>query len=374
MTVYVPKFSVVIASHGRAELLVKLLESLKEARMSTDAHVEILIVDSTPAAKAKAIQKACAELGVILINGPLSVRCKRNLGASSATGDWLFFVDSDCEVSQEIFNIYRRAIDNNPEFRAGAGPTIFRGGETSFTKLIQNSSLLSPFRQPIGEKYLLWATTSNLLVRKDVFDALNGFRENFPFRLGGDDTDFCLRLRDASYQLIAVPEATCFHSWTTWSNPFLVVRRSFRWGWMHSRLLLEYPHYRRIDAPSLPLHTLMCALLAFIGVALTEAMHILIMPVLFVVLAVMFHAFSVSVQATKPLSTFLEDIVLAIVELPFGFGRAIGALASFSLVGVFFRLDANDVAAYKVFPETARSLLCDNAAFLCAAFFVGWMI
>jgi hypothetical protein len=143
---------------------------------------------------------------------------------------------------------------------------------------------------------------------------------------------------------------------------------------MHSCLLHEHLHYRRIDAPSLPVHTLICTLLAFTGAALTGAIQILIMPVLFVVLATMFHALSVSVQANKPLSTFLEDIMLAIVELPFGFGRVIGSLARFSLVGVFFRLDVNDVAAYKVFPETARSLLCDNAAFLCVAFFVGWII
>jgi len=374
MTISIPKFSVVIASHGRTELLVKLLESLNRAKASTDMHVEILVVDSTPHAKASDIQNVCSKLGVTWINGPLSVRCKRNLGASSAMGEWLFFVDSDCEVSEEIFNIYRREFESNPEFRAGAGPTLFQGGETPFTKRIQNSSLLSPFRQPAGAKPILWATTSNLLVRKDVFDALGGFREDFPFRLGGDDTDFCLRLRDASYQIIAVPQAICFHSWATWSRPVSVVRRSFRWGWMHSVLLREHPCYRRIDAPGLPVHTLACILTAFVGVAITGAMHILITPVLFVMLAVMFHAFFVSVQSGKPISAFFDDMALAFVELPFGFGRIVGSLFSGSLVGILFRLDADDVAVYKEFPNTARALWCDYLAFMGVALFIGWTI
>ena len=366
------KFSVVIASHGREKLLVSLIESLNQAKSSTHADVEIIVVDSTPAAKASDINKACAELGVTLINGPKSVRRKRNLGAETASGNWLFFVDSDCEVSPEIFNSYLRIIESNPEFTAGAGPTVFRGGETSFTKRIEHSSLQNPFRQPTEEKQLLWATTSNLLVRKDVFDDLNGFKVNLPFKLGGDDTDFCLRLRDKSHKLISVPEAVCYHSWTTWSRPLSVVRRSFRWGWMQSYLLREFPQYRRIDTPGLPVHTLACLIIAGV-LAIFGNLYFLAMPVIFVLLAVLFHAFAVSIRASKPLSMFVKDITLAIVELPFGFGRALGSLARFSLVGLFFRLDVDDTGAYKVFPNNARALLCDNFAFICVALFAGWI-
>jgi GT2 family glycosyltransferase len=370
MTKPAPKFSVVVASHGRAGLLVKLLESLANARSLTAANVEILIVDSTPAADAAPIHEACEKLGATLISGPLSVRRKRNLGAGAATGDWLFFVDSDCEVTPEIFNVYRQAIDSDPEFRAGAGPTVFQGGETRFTKLIKDSSLLSPFRQPAEAKFLLWSTTSNLLVSKDVFDALNGFREDFPFRLGGDDTDFCLRLNDASYRIAAVPEAVCHHSWETWRRPSSVARRSFRWGWMQAILMREHPRYRRIDAPGLPFHTLACILIAAAGV-FVGGLHILLAPVLFVVLAVLLHAFFVTVRAAKA-RAFLEDIALAAVELPFGFGRLVGSILNCSPAGLIFRLGADDIAAYKVFPDTARALWCDYLAFLCVAFLIGW--
>ena len=371
MIIPVPKFSVIIASHGRASLLTKLLESLNQARFSTDASVEILVVDSTPAREDSAIHEACARLGATLIKGPLSVRIKRNMGARSATGNWLFFIDSDCEASLEIFNHYKKVIDDNPEFKAGAGPTIFRNDETPFTKLIQYSSLLAPFRQPAAVGTVLWATTSNLVVRKDVFDAVGGFRENFPFRLGGDDTDFCLRLHSVNHHIQSVPEAVCFHSWHTWSHPFLLIRRSFRWGWMHAILLRDHPRYRRIDAPGLPVHTLACVILACIGAFAGSMWWLLLVPIFFMILSVFFHAVFVSVKVASPQRAFAKDLMLALVELPFGFGRVAGSLANISVLGLFFRLDVNDIAAYQMFPETARGLWCDSLAFLCIAFCIG---
>lgn len=366
-------FSVIVASHGRVELLVKLLESLNHSRSSFDKNVEVLVIDSTPADQSETIRDICERLGAILIEGPLNVRRKRNLGAQSATREWLFFVDSDCEVSQHIFDAYRCAFETDQGICVAAGPTVFQGGETTFTKLIQRSSLLTPFRRPNNAGSLLWATTSNLCVRRDVFETLGGFREDFPFRLGGDDTDVCLQLRDKGHSVVAVPEAMCFHSWATWSRPLSVVRRSFRWGWMHSRLLRNHPRYRRFDTPGLPVHSLACLIIALVG-ALAGVVQLLLVPVLFVVLAVMLHAVFVSARASNRRLAFLEDLTLALVELPFGFGRALGSLASGSLIGMLYRLDIDDAVMDSRFPETVRSLWCDHLAFLCITFFIGWMI
>lgn len=365
-------FSVIVASHGRVELLVKLLESLNHSRSSIDENVEVLVIDSTPMDQSEAIRDICERLGAILIEGPLNVRRKRNLGARSATREWLFFVDSDSEASQHIFEAYRCAFETDPGVCVAAGPTVFQVGETTFTKLIYNSSLLSPFQRPNNAGSLLWATTSNLCVRRNVFETLGGFREDFPFRLGGDDTDLCLRLRDNGHRVVAVPEAMCFHSSATWSRPLSVVRRSFRWGWMHSRLLRDHPRYRRFDAPSLPVHSLACLVIALVG-SLAGVVQLLLAPVLYVVLAVMLHAVLVSARASNRRLALLEDLTLALVELPFGFGRALGSLASGSLIGVLYRLDADDTAMDSGFPETVRSLWSDHLAFLFIAFFIGWV-
>ena len=357
-------FSVVVASHGRSALLVQLLESLMLADIAEEGVIEILVVDSSPTEEAAIIRQACDRLGAAFLEGPHSVRCKRNLGARTARGTWLLFIDSDCLASIDIFRAYHKAFQKNPEVRVAAGPTIFQGEENAFTRRLQNSSLLQPFRRPSQDGTVLWATTSNLCIYRDVFFEVGGFKENFPFRVGGDDTDLCLRVRDIGYQIKTVPAALCFHSWSTWSHPVLVIRRSFRWGWMHSCLLREYPTYRRIDAPGLPAHFLGLLALTFVAPLLGHFLALLL-PLVFVVIAVVLHALLAAAAAPELKSeAFLSDLVLAVVELPFGFGRAVGSLSAGSLSGVLYRLDANDAEMDAAFPEIVRSLWSDHIAFL----------
>ena len=369
-----PIFSVVVASHGRAALLERLLDSIAGCRTQSGPIIEILVIDSTHRAHRPAIQAACRRFDCSLIDGELSVRQKRNLGARTATGEWLLFIDSDCEASAGLFDAYRNAFWVDPTLQIAAGPTIFQGGETTFTRLIANSSLFAPFRHPATRsRHILWATTSNLLIRRTAFESVGGFCEDFPFRLGGDDTDLCLRLRDAGHHVVAVPQATCHHSWNTWNSPISVARRSFRWGWMHALLLRKHPTYRRLDAPGLAIHTILCLLISIVA-AVHGKWLLLAMPLVFVLVAISLHAVFISAGARKPWRAFVEDIALAFVELPFGFGRVLGSLASGSFVGVLYRLDTNDIAMDSGFPETVRSLWCDHLSFMAIAILIGWTI
>ena len=365
-------FSVIVASHGRSGLVEQLLASLQAARAAITADVEVLIVDSSSRPQAQVIRNACIKYGAEFLPGPLSVRRKRNIGARSATGKWLLFVDSDCEASPGLFAAYQECFTAKPQVCVAAGPTVFRGEQTTFVQLIKTSSLFAPFCAPAVQGALLWATTSNLLVRRDIFESFGGFREQYPFRLGGDDTDLCLRMRDKGHQLMAAPAALCYHSWSTWSKPAAVFRRSFRWGWMHALLLRDHLRYRRLDAPGLPVHFLFCLVIALAG-ALAGAPLMALAPVLFIVLAVVLHALLAAARAGNRLRALLEDLCLAFVELPFGFGRALGSLAGGSLLGLFYRLDADDAAMDSMFPETVRSQWSDHIALLGTAFFAGWL-
>ena len=102
-------FSVVIPVHGRAELLARLLGSLREAETGA-SQVEIVVVDSSGDAEALVIREACASLGAAWLAGPKNVRRKRNLGAGATTAPWLLFLDSDCTASPALFGAYEAAI------------------------------------------------------------------------------------------------------------------------------------------------------------------------------------------------------------------------------------------------------------------------
>ena len=47
------------------------------------------------------------------------------------------------------------------------------------------------------------------LVRRDVFVAIGGYRESFEFY--GEEKDFCLRLIDAGYRTVYLPDALVIH-------------------------------------------------------------------------------------------------------------------------------------------------------------------
>ena len=221
-------YSVVVPLEGRVPLVRRLLASIHEADLPIGTEIEILVVDSSPPPEAAAIKALCAEFGVRYLSGSRSVRQKRNQGAAEARHPYLLFLDSDCEASRELFIAYSESVRSaeKADWHAAAGPTRFSGGETAFTRMVQCSSLLAPFRLPEADGILLWTTTSNFLVARQAFESVGGFRENLPGRLGGDDTEFCLRLYEAGGRIRAVPGAFCYHSWHTWSSPWALIRNS----------------------------------------------------------------------------------------------------------------------------------------------------
>jgi GT2 family glycosyltransferase len=358
-------FSVVIPVEGRAALVERLLASLRQACIPVGVKVEILVVDSSVEPEAKIIRRVCSQYNATYLSGSRSVRRKRNQGAYAARHAYLLFLDSDCKASPQLFAAYAQFIGQE-KCGAGllaAGPTQFAGDETAFTRLIAGSSLLSPFNLPKTEGEVLWATTSNLLVSKYAFETVAGFEEEFPFRLGGDDTDLCLRLRKAGFKIIAVPDAVCFHSWKTWASPLSVVRRSFRWGWMQSILLCRHSQFRRSEAPGLPVYTLGCLLFSVIG-GISGYRLALLAPIVFLMLAIVIHALIAARLSKRRVQAIVTDFALALVECPFGFGKAFGSLRHGNLLGILHRLGVDDSEMDRQFSETVSDLWSNNLALL----------
>jgi GT2 family glycosyltransferase len=364
--------SIIIPVEGRVKLIEQLLESLRKSHLPDATIIEIIVVDSSEIPDAQAIKEACKQYDAAYYYGSKSVRAKRNMGEHKACHEYLLFLDSDCTVSESLISCYLNYIKREAPRQkviAGAGPTIFQGGESWFTRLIEKSNLLTPFKAPKSEKILLWSTTSNLMVSKAAFKYVGGFREDLPFRLGGDDTDFCLRLYEAGCRIAAIPDAVCYHSWTTWSSPISVVRRSFRWGWVQAIILKRHPRFRRIAAPGMPVYFLFCFFAALLATALGFYIG-LMAPIVFLLTTIIIHALLVAIYSTTPVRKFLNDIVLAFIECPFGFGKLLGSLSNWCLSGILYRLGIDDSEADAEFPEMVNDLWSNNIAIVVTIIFI----
>lgn len=101
-----PLISVVIPTYNSGEFIEACLKSLKN---QTFKNFEIIVVDENSKDSTQKIAKKYADK--LIIDG--KERCqKRNIGAKNARADWVFFVDSDTELSPNILEDMSKLVDS----------------------------------------------------------------------------------------------------------------------------------------------------------------------------------------------------------------------------------------------------------------------
>jgi GT2 family glycosyltransferase len=243
--------SIVVPTHGRAEFVGKLLESLWQTRQRFAGESEVLIVDSSSPEEAALIRQRCGEWSADYHSGDNDVRRKRNLGIQRARFDLLFFTDSDCEVDADVLNQHWSAqVGGGPDVAAIAGLTEWCGRESAVWKALSfNPSFTAAFSFAAWLPELPWATCTNLSVRREAAAAIGGFDETCPLRVYGEDVDFGIRLRKQGYRIIGHPKAVVWHHRETMSTFGAAARKAlatgradYYLGTLHpDRLTLEFP-------------------------------------------------------------------------------------------------------------------------------------
>jgi len=228
-------FSVVTPTRGRVHLVGNFLTSLRKAILSCDILAEVIVVDDSPLEQRKKIKSFCQRFGARYLDGPSSVRGKRNIGVREARGKIIFFVDSDCEVSANIFREHLKMYDK-PDTGGVLGVTEFVGKETATWEIVRRTKFLDAFLfAKTLHKYIdsaPWGTCTNLSIKKEILEKVGGFDTEFPFRGGGDDTDLGIRINKAGYKIKMNPNAIVFHTRETWNDFVSIAERAFRWGRM----------------------------------------------------------------------------------------------------------------------------------------------
>lgn len=119
----------------------------------------------------------------------------RNHGAHAASSEWLAFVDDDCEPQPGwLLALSQAAADAD----VVEGRTLAPGASDSpFEEHVENES-----------GGVLWSC--NLAIRRDVFERLGGFDEDFR-EAGGEDMEFAWRVARAGLRVRFAPDAVVHH-------------------------------------------------------------------------------------------------------------------------------------------------------------------
>jgi hypothetical protein len=145
----------------------------------------------------------------------LGAPASRNAGLACSTGaDWVLFLDDDVVPDRALLEAYHGAMLRSPRAHVLVGCTLLPEPETLAQRALEASQMTFFYDVARRMPQPAWGVTANLCVRAP---AKLWFNEDYPRTGGGEDVDFCLRLKDmlpASERpdaLVAVPEAVAVH-------------------------------------------------------------------------------------------------------------------------------------------------------------------
>ncbi|MEK9772123.1 MAG: glycosyltransferase [Opitutae bacterium] len=192
-------FSVIIPTFERPTDLQKALIALSPKIQKSAQPYEVIVSDDSNDQRSRVMIESKFK-GITWTegkkNGPAG---NRNSGAMLSRGDWLIFIDDDCIPESNFIQSYELAILQNPQISVFEG-RIFpdRQRKTWAEGCPENSS-----------GGMLW--TSNLCIKKSLFDEIGGFDERF--RVAYEDIEFAHRLKQNKIQSKFVHEAAVCHPW-----------------------------------------------------------------------------------------------------------------------------------------------------------------
>jgi GT2 family glycosyltransferase len=225
--------SVIVPVYNGADVLPSSLPPLLEMRRAGEV-AELIVVDDGSTDRSVTV---ATELGVVPISsgGRLGPGGARNVAASAAIGDVLWFVDADVVVHADAARLLASAFSTTG---AAAVFGCYDDRPTGKNFLSQYKNLVHHYyhhREP-GGAATFWAGCG--AIRKDVFLASGGFdAARYPYP-SIEDIELGFRLRQRGFAIVIVPEIQGTHL-KVWRLANLlhtdIARRALPW----SRLILE---------------------------------------------------------------------------------------------------------------------------------------
>ena len=232
------QFSIIVPVYNRPQEVEELLASLCE---QTRKDFEVIIVEDGSSVPCEEVCKRYAEqLDIhyfVKPNGGPSAA--RNYGAQHASGEYLLILDSDIIAPKTYIEQIQAELQREPADAFG-GPDAAHPDFTPIQKAISYSmtSFLTTGGIRGGKKKMdkFYPRSFNLGVKREVFNALNGFDTSMRF---GEDIDFSIRIFAGGYKCRLFPEAWVFHKRrSTFRQFFKQVHNS---GIARIHLYMKYP-------------------------------------------------------------------------------------------------------------------------------------
>ncbi|QYY36323.1 glycosyltransferase family A protein [Ruficoccus sp. ZRK36] len=191
-----PRFSVIIPTCRRNDLLAKCLQALAPDVQTLGEPYEVIVTDDSGDEKARQLIEEkfpWAKWTPGPCRGPAA---NRNHGAALATGQWLAFTDDDCIPSADWLAAFAQAL--------ASGRQVYEGRTTT------DLPLKGPRYQAPANEHGGYLWSCNIMLSRQLFNELGGFDAQFPYP-HLEDVDLRLRIEQANQPWDFVPAAVILH-------------------------------------------------------------------------------------------------------------------------------------------------------------------
>jgi len=141
----------------------------------------------------------------------------RNTGLAQSFGDHAILLDDDVIPEENLVDAYLGAIERNPRAKIYVGMTNLPPPETMVEKAMHASRICYFYGISAICKNPPWGVTANMCVKSRSNNSL-WFSDAYPKTGGGEDVDYCLRVKSFDKDICSVSEAVVTHPF--WKNPF----------------------------------------------------------------------------------------------------------------------------------------------------------
>lgn len=236
-----PTVSVIIPARNAADLIGLQLAALGR---QTHTDFEVVVSDNGSTDDTVAVARALAgglDLRVVDASARPGVSHARNVGLRAGLADKLLICDADDEVAESWVAAMAAALDDHDLVTGTLEVTKLNSDERARTFIPPMCEGL-----PLSMGFRPYAFGGNLGVRRDLFDRLGGFDEEYTD--GHEDVEFSWRAIEHGATLSAVPGGVIHYRLR--GSRGAVIRRQFRSGKSYARL---YRDYRWAGIPATPL-------------------------------------------------------------------------------------------------------------------------
>ncbi|MEA2534775.1 MAG: hypothetical protein QOJ93_2586 [Actinomycetota bacterium] len=210
-----PTVGIIIPTRDRVDLLRQCIGSIED--LSTYSHYEIIVVDNDSADPETLDFLSTLKGRVIGYPGSFNFANMMNTAAREARTDMLLFLNNDTEVITPGWIEAMLEYAQQPQVGAVGARLLYPQGHPQHEGIIMGLGHGTAGNVDHGGYFSLGHSVLNttavtaacMMTRTAFFTELGGFEERLTVAF--NDVDFCLRVRQAGYEVVYTPYAELYH-------------------------------------------------------------------------------------------------------------------------------------------------------------------